>query len=238
MENTALGYTATADEKNKFLGRTYGWMGLALLISAAAAFFSSHSLTLMRFLWGNRGLPFFALVIAELALVWYLSASLRKLSMGTAVALFVAYSVVNGVTLSSVFIIFQTSSIACSFFASAALFGAMSLYGFKTKANLASAGRYLLMAVLGLVIVSAVNMIITMITHRPLSWLDWLVSIATVVIFTGLTAYDSQKILRAAEHAENSETFQKLALYGALDLYLDFINIFLSLLRLFGNRRN
>ena len=150
---------------------------------------------------------------------------------------FVLYAVINGATLASVFALFDMHVITQAFLCAALLYASMSLFGMKTGKNLASWGRYLLMALLGLVIVGVVNMVITLITKQTLTWIDWVIDIATIVIFTGLTAYDSQKILRAAEHADGSEAFQKLAVYGALDLYLDFINIFLAILRIFGRVR-
>ena len=160
-----------------------------------------------------------------------LSAGIRKMSFAAAAASFVIYSIVNGLTLSSVLFVYTGTSIARIFVITALMFGAMSIYGATTKNNLQSAGKYLMMAVIGLIIASLVNIFMRS------SSLDWLISFVTVGVFTGLTAYDTQKITEAARYAQNNEGFKKVAIIGALELYLDFVNIFLSLLRLFGKRR-
>ena len=232
-----IAYQATEDEKRKFLSRTYGWMAFALVISAATAYFVSRSQTLLSLLWGGKAVGFWVLAISEVALVFILSMNVHKFKPLTVKFFFVLYAVINGATLASVFALFDMHVITQAFLCAALLYASMSLFGMKTGKNLASWGRYLLMALLGLVIVGVVNMVITLITKQTLTWIDWVIDIATIVIFTGLTAYDSQKILRAAEHADGSEAFQKLAVYGALDLYLDFINIFLAILRIFGRVR-
>jgi uncharacterized protein len=231
MENyDSINYRSVENEKRKFLSRTYGWMTLALIISAASAFVTASSPTMVRFLFGNRAIGFFVLAIAEIALVWWLSASIRSISTGAASIAFVAYSLLNGVTLSSIFIVYTGTSIMYTFLAAAGMFGSMSLFGMKTKQNLNSAGRYLIMAVWGIIIASIINLLLRS------SGLDWAISLITVVVFSGLTAYDSQRMLAAAGYADGSETFKKASIIGALELYLDFINIFLSLLRLFGRR--
>jgi uncharacterized protein len=231
MENyDSINYRSAADEKRKFLSRTYGWMTLALVISAASAFLTATSTPLLKFLFGNRAIGFWIVAIGELALVWWLSASIRKISTTAASVAFIAYSILNGLTMSSIFIVYTGTSIMYTFLASAGMFGAMSIFGMKTKQNLNSAGRYLMMALLGVIIASVINMLLKS------SGLDWAISLITVVVFTGLTAYDSQKMLAAAGYADGSETFKKASIIGALELYLDFINIFLSLLRLFGRR--
>lgn len=239
-DSNQLNYENTISEKNKFLARTYAWMSGALLISALSAFIAANSIPIMNFLWGisSGGTPvgFIVLAILELVLVWTLSARIRKLKLGTVITMFIVYSVINGLTLSSIFWVFSLSSITYCFIASAVMFAVMSIYGMKTKSSLNKAGKYLMMALIGLIAVSLINLLITFITKTPLAWLDWLLSFATVIIFTGLTAYDSQRILRASEHSNGNEDYKKLAIYGALELYLDFINIFLSLLRLFGRK--
>jgi uncharacterized protein len=217
--------------KRKFLSGVYGWMALALVISAAAALFTASNEAMLRIVFGGR-YNFFILAIGEIALVWWLSASIGKISTGAAIAGFVGYSVLNGITLSSIFFVYTGASIGSVFISCAGMFGVMSLYGLKTRTDLRSAGRYMMMAVFGIIIASLINMFLKS------SGLDWLISIITVVVFAGLTAYDSQKMLAASEHADGSEMFKKIAIIGALELYLDFINMFLALLRLFGNRRN
>ncbi|MFA6856330.1 MAG: Bax inhibitor-1/YccA family protein [Treponema sp.] len=226
----SINYRSAADEKRKFLSRTYGWMTLALIISAASAFLTATSMPLLKFLFGHSAIGFWVVAIGEIALVWWLSASIRKISTTAASVAFVVYSVLNGLTLSSIFIVYTGTSIMYTFLASAGMFGAMSVYGMRTKQNLNSAGRYLMMAVWGLIIASLINILLKS------NGLNWAISLITVVVFVGLTAYDSQKMLAAAGYADGSETFKKASIIGALELYLDFINIFLSLLRLFGRR--
>lgn len=242
VETNAL--SLTESEKSAFMTRTYGWMGVALLISAVTAFatsrgiFSANGLSpLGRFLFGNGMIGFFVLAIAEIVLVFWLTKSIRKMSVQTATAGFVAYSVLNGVTLSSIFIVYRISSIAAAFFGCAAMFFALCLYGTTTKRNVLSLGKYLMMGLVGVVVASLAQMVIGFFTKMPLTMLDFLISIATIVVFTGLTAYDAQKIIRTAEQADGSDEYRKVALLGALELYLDFINMFLTLLRLFGKRR-
>lgn len=217
--------------QQRFFSRVYGFMVLALAISGVAAFFVANNVGMQRVIFGNQ-LVFFGLIIGELVLVFILSARIQSMSRQTATLLFIAYSIVNGLTLSAVFLVYTSSSIASIFLISALMFGGMSLYGLKTKSDLNSAGRYLIMGLIGVIIASVVNMLLRS------STLNWLISILTVVIFTGLTAYDTQKLLNISKYDDGSENFQKVAIIGALQLYLDFINIFLALLRLFGNRRS
>jgi len=221
-----------ANEKitQRFITAVYGWMVAALAISGIAAFAVFNSETLFYFIFGSR-FTYMGLIIAELALVFILSAGIRKMSFMAAVASFIIYSIVNGLTLSSVLFAYTSTSIVRIFVITALMFGAMSAYGATTKNNLQSAGKYLMMAVIGLVIASLVNLFMRS------SSLDWLISFVTVGVFTGLTAYDTQKISEVARYAQNNESYKKVAIIGALELYLDFVNIFLSLLRLFGKRR-
>lgn len=222
------GQIAKVSEKNVFLTRVYGWMTVALGVSGLTAFYTAHNPALLKTLLGGG---FIALVIAELAIVWILSRMIRRMSVASALFAFFAYSILNGLTLSFIFLYYAGSAITRVFFISAAMFGAMSVYGMKAKSDIRSAGRYLQMALIGVIIASVVNLFL----HS--SGLDWLISIATVVVFTGLTAYDTNKMMIAAERADGSDMFKKAAVIGALELYLDFINIFLALLRLFGRRK-
>lgn len=221
-----------ANEKiaQRFITAVYGWMVAALAISGIAAFAVFNSETLLYFIFGSR-FTFLGLIIAELALVFILSAGIRRMSFPVAAASFVIYSIVNGLTLSSVLFVYTGTSIVRIFVITALMFGAMSVYGATTKSSLQSAGKYLMMALIGLIIASLVNLFMRS------SSLDWLISFVTVGVFTGLTAYDSQKITTAARYAQDNEDFKKVAIIGALELYLDFVNIFLALLRLFGKRR-
>lgn len=173
------------------------------------------------------------LVIAEFALVIGISAAINRLSLATATLMFVAYSVINGAMLSSIFMIYTAASIASVFFITAATFAVMALIGYTTKTDLTSVGKLLFMALIGLVIATIVNMFIGS------STLTMICSYVGVLIFVGLTAYDSQKIKNMLMQAPDAgESSQKLALLGALTLYLDFINLFIYLLRIFGDRRD
>lgn len=210
--------------------KVYTWMAMALAITGITAYGVSISPNLVNLIFSSK-MVFFGIIIAELALVLILSARLHKLSLSTATLMFILYSVLNGVTLSSIFLLYTTSSIATTFFISAGTFGAMSLYGAVTKTDLSSIGKILYMALIGLIIATVVNMFM----HS--SGFDMIISYAGVLIFVGLTAWDTQKIkLMLAEADYMDEGAQKLALIGALTLYLDFINLFIYLLRILGKR--
>ena len=218
-------------EARRFITRVYAWMAVALIVSAASAFFAANSELALNLIWGGRHIGFYVLVALEILLVVIISASLQKIPLGFAGFLFVLYSIVNGLTLSAIFLVFEMKSIYIVFLISAGMFFAMSLYGRFTKQDLNSAGRYLMMAIFGLVIASVVNLLLKS------DLLQWIISMVTLVVFIGLTAYDTNKIVQASHLADGSDTFKKAAIYGALELYLDFLNIFLSLLNLFGKKR-
>lgn len=233
MTNSNSTQISLVKEQNKFLARTYGWMALALIISGLTAFGTATYLASI----GENALSFLqigmpVLAIAEIVLVWWLSASISKISAAGASIAFVIYSALNGATLSTIFFAYQMSSIVTIFLTTAGMFAAMALYGTFTKQNILSLGRYFFMALIGVVIASIINIFVRS------SRFDWILSIVTVVLFTGLTAYDAQKMVRVSERAENSDIFRKASIIGALELYLDFVNIFLAMLRLFGKRKN
>jgi FtsH-binding integral membrane protein len=180
---------------------------------------------------GNR-IIFYALLFGELGLVWFVTARIDSLSGVTATFLFLLYSVLNGLTFSVIFLVYTASSIGSTFFVTAATFGVMSIYGYTTKRDLTSLGNLMFMALIGLIIASVVNIFLGS------EMLYWITTYAGVLIFVGLTAYDTQKIKQmASTDFGTSENVQKGALMGALRLYLDFINLFLFLLRLFGRRK-
>ncbi|MCP9613002.1 Bax inhibitor-1/YccA family protein [Coprobacter tertius] len=208
----------------------YLWMTAALAITGITALAVNNSTAMQQLLFNGRA-SFLILIIAEFALVWYISARIDRLSFTTATGLFMLYSFLNGLTLSFIFLAYTASSIASTFFITAGTFGAMSLYGYFTKKDLTSWGNILIMALIGLIIASVVNIFMSS------SMLYWITTFAGVIIFVGLTAYDTQKI-KSLLGQEINETSQKMALIGALSLYLDFINLFLYLLRIFGSRRN
>lgn len=217
------------EARKKFMSGVYTWMTLALALSGLTAFGVASSPAARQLIFGNL-LVFYGLIIAELALVFFFTARVHAMSVSTASLVFIAYSVLNGVTMASIFIVYTATSIFSVFLISAGMFAGMSIYGRVTKTDLRSAGRYLMMALIGVIIASLVNIFLRS------SGLDWLLSLLTVGIFVGLTAYDTQKAYAIAERSDGSDIFAKASVVMALELYLDFINIFLALLRLFGKR--
>ena len=211
--------------------KVYVWMSLALAITGITAFGVANSPGILATIYGNQ-IVFWGLVIAELALVFAISGAINRLSLTTATLLFVLYSVINGVVLSSIFLIYTMSSIASVFFITAGTFAVMAFIGYTTKTDLTSMGKILMMAIIGLIIASLVNVFLV-----KSSGFDLIISYVGVLIFVGLTVYDSQKIKRMLQMAPDAgEASQKLALVGALSLYLDFINLFIYLLRILGRR--
>ncbi|MDR1747567.1 MAG: Bax inhibitor-1/YccA family protein [Spirochaetaceae bacterium] len=229
MEDYSIQNPAVAGEKQRFIVGVYCWMTAALVVTGAAALIASASPAFMRLILTNNFM-FFGLIIAEVALVLWLSAGIRKMNAVTAVAVFFLYALVNGLTLSVIFFAFTRASIALAFFLSAAIFGGMSVYGLVTKNDLTRVGSYLMMALFGLVLAAFINMFVNSTAYT------WIVSMATVIIFTGLSAWDAQKLKNMAVAEEGTDVHTRQSIYGALQLYLDFINIFLALVRLFGRR--
>ena len=209
----------------------YIWMTLALVVTAMAAYYVASNESLLYSIAGNPIL-FWGLMIGELLLVIILSARIHKMSFMTAAIMFVAYSLLNGVTMSFIFLAYTESSIVTTFLITAGTFGAMALVGSFIKKDLSAMGRILIMALIGLIIATIVNIFLAS------DGLSMIINYAGVLIFVGLTAYDAQKIkqmLQAYGGAVNEGT-KKIALMGSLSLYLDFINLFLYLLRILGNR--
>ena len=210
--------------------KVYVWMTLALVITGFTAYYVAHSTSFVYTLMSSSGLMW-GLIIAELALVIGLSAAIHKLSLTVATLMFVVYSIINGLTLSFIFLAYTESSIAQVFFITAGTFGAMALIGYTTKTDLTSLGKYLFMGLIGIIIATLVNLFFNN------NMVTMIVSYLGVLIFVGLTAYDSQKIKKMCMSFEYADTnAQKMALLGALTLYLDFINLFIYLLRIFGRR--
>jgi FtsH-binding integral membrane protein len=210
--------------------KVYVWMSLALAITGFTAYGVATSPGLMQAIYANQFF-FWGLIIAEFALVIGVSAAIDRLSLATATLMFILYSVINGALLSYIFIVYTASSVSTAFFITAGTFAAMALYGYTTKTDLTSWGKLLLMALIGLIIATLVNVFVKSSTF------DLILSYVGVLIFVGLTAYDSQKIKQMLLEAPDAgEAAQKVALLGALSLYLDFINLFLYLLRIFGKR--
>ncbi len=215
---------------SKVMSRVYLKMFVALIVTALTAFFVSHNDALLSMIYGNQ-IIFWGLIIAELGVVFVLSGMINKLNTAAATALFYGYSILNGVTLAAVFIAYTGTSIALTFFVTAGVFGAMSVYGYTTKQDLTKIGSILFMLLIGVIIASIVNIFLAS------SALDWIISIVGVVIFVGLTAWDTQKIKKMAVQTDE-QNVGKLATIGALSLYLDFVNLFLYLLRFLGASRN
>ena len=212
--------------------KVYVWMTLALVITGFTAYAVANSPGIMTAIIANRMLMW-GLLIGEFALVWYVSARIDRLSLSTATLLFILYSVLNGATLSIIFLAYTMTSIASVFFVTAGTFAAMSLVGYFTKKDLSGLGRILFMALIGLIIATLVNVFLI-----KSGGFSLIVSYVGVLIFVGLTAYDTQRIKNMLVEADDvSAEAQKIALMGALALYLDFINLFLYLLRIFGGNR-
>ncbi|AOV96449.1 hypothetical protein A9798_05460 [Edwardsiella hoshinae] len=215
-----------------YMAQVYGWMCCGLLLTALVAWYAARTPAVLELIFANK-MVFFGLIIVQLGVVFVLSGMVNRLSGAAATGLFMFYSLLTGLTLSSIFIVYTYSSIASTFVVSAGMFGAMSLYGYTTKRDLSGMGSILFMALIGLVLASVVNI------WLKSSALTWIVTYAGVLIFVGLTAYDTQKLRVMGEQltSDDRDGFRRYAIMGALTLYLDFINLFLMLLRIFGDRR-
>ncbi len=215
-----------------FLAKVFNWMAIGLGLTGIVAFFTASSGIAMQIV---ASPVFIVLILAELGMVFYLSARVDKLQASTATGLFIGYAVLNGVTLSTIFLAYTQSSIAATFFITAAMFGAMAVYGLVTKRDLSGLGSFLFMGLIGIIVASLVNMFFKS------SAMSWVISMVGVLVFTGLTAYDVQKIKNMGEQGimtQGEEMIRKGSIMGALALYLDFINLFLMMLRLLGGNRN
>jgi len=215
-----------------YMAQVYGWMTCGLLLTAFVSWFAANTPAVMELIFANR-ITFFGLIIAQLALVFVLSGLVQRMSGAVATGLFMLYSALTGLTMASIFLAYTYASIASTFFITAGMFGAMSFYGYTTKRDLSRFGSLLFMALIGIVLASLVNF-----------WLKspalmWAITYIGVLVFVGLTAYDTQKLKAIGENinVNDKENFRRASIMGALTLYLDFINLFLMLLRIFGNRR-
>ena len=215
-----------------YMAQVYGWMTCGLLLTAFVSWFAARTPAVMELVFANR-ITFFGLIIAQLALVFVLSGMVQRMSGAVATALFMLYSALTGLTMASIFLVYTYSSIASTFFVTAGMFGAMSFYGYTTKRDLSRFGSLLFMALIGILLASLVNF-----------WLKspalmWAITYIGVVVFVGLTAYDTQRLKAIGENinVNDKDNLRRASIMGALTLYLDFINLFLMLLRIFGNRR-
>jgi FtsH-binding integral membrane protein len=229
MNSEVMNLSVAEIEERSFIGKVYRWMGIGLLITAITAYFVVSSEFV--YILASNTMLFYGILIAEFGLVIFLSSRIQKMSAEAATASFIIYSALNGVTFSLLLLIYTGASIASTFMITALTFGAMSAYGYFTKRDLTSMGSYLRMALFGLIIASVINIF----------WANgtmyWIISYVGVLLFVGLTAYDTQKIKRMGASVEGVQTTQKVAIMGALMLYLDFINLFLMLLRILGGRK-
>jgi FtsH-binding integral membrane protein len=220
----------SAERVTAFLRKVYGWMFVGLGITATVALAVAGSPALVKAIASNRML-FFALAIGQLGLVFYLSARVNKLAPSTAAALFIVYSALNGVLFSFIFLLYSGTSIATTFFVTAGMFGALVLYGSTTRRSLAGVGQFVFMGLIGLMLAMVVGMFVRS------EGLQFVISIVGVIVFTGLTAWDAQRLKAMATALPEGRT-GSYAVVGALSLYLDFINLFLFLLRFLGGRRD
>ncbi len=222
-----------ASAQRTLFKNVYAWMALALVVTGLTAYYVANSPTILGMIFGS-GAALIGLCIAQFALVIGLSAAINKISFTAAGIMFVVYSILTGITLSSILLVYTQESVALTFFVTAGTFGAMALYGTVTNKDLSGMGSILFMALIGLIIASVANWFF----HS--SGLAMIISYAGVLIFVGLTAYDAQKIknMLSVYGSEVNEASMKIALMGSLELYLDFINLFLHLIRILGSRRN
>ncbi len=211
-----------------FIRSVYAWMFGGLLLTAFSSVWVVSSPAMQQLIFGNR-MMLIVLIIAEFGLVFAVSAGLRRFSPATAASMFLVYSLLNGLTLSAIFFVYTASSIVQAFVVAGGMFGAMSVYGMVTKRDLTSWGSFFFMGLIGIVLCSVVNLFL----HS--GGLSFVISIIGVFVFVGLTAWDTQKLKSYATVGGPMQ--QNLAVFGALALYLDFVNLFLFLLRILGNRR-
>lgn len=232
MESIPLQQDRALVRVNAFIRSVYNWMAFGLALTGLMAFYVANSPTLKQIIFGNQ-LVFFGLIIGELALVFSLSARIQKMKAATATSLFVLYAALNGVTLASIFLVYTGASIVSTFFICAATFVACSVYGMTAKRDLTSLGSFMAMGLIGIIIASVVNLFIG--SHG----MSMIISYIGVIVFVGLTAYDTQqlKLMALSQPSDiGAGVVRKGAILGALKLYLDFINLFLMLLRILGNR--
>ncbi len=223
-----------------FLAKVFNWMAIGLGLTGLTAILTINSQTALQMLftvqdgYAKPNMVLYGLLLGELGLVFYLSARIQKFSAQAATGLFLGYSILNGITLSTILLYYTMSSVAATFFITAGMFGTMAIYGFVTKKDLSSWGSFLFMGLIGIIIAMVVNIFLAS------SMMSWVISGLGVIIFTGLTAYDVQQITRMGAQGimdGGEAAIRKGAIMGALKLYLDFINLFLILLRFMGNRR-
>lgn len=228
---SSMSQDAVAAEQQRFMVRVYNWMTAGLGMTGAVAWLVANNETLLNIIFGNPIIPI-VLIIAQIGLVFYLASSVMKMSASQATGVFILYAGLTGLTFSTIFLVYTPASITSTFLVTAGTFGAMSFYGYTTQKDLTSWGSFLFMGLIGIIIASIVNIFLQS------EAIYWVVTYAGVLIFVGLTAYDTQMIKQMNILGnEGTEEDTKEAIRGALKLYLDFINLFLMLLRIMGDRR-
>jgi len=231
---TSVSQNAVQVKTNSFIRSVYNWMAIALSLTGVTAYYVSHNEAIFQFIYGTPGL-IMILIFAELGFVFFLSARIQKIKASTATALFTIYSILNGVTLSYIFLRYTATSIVSTFMICSVTFLACSVYGMITKRDLTSLGGFMIMGLIGIIIASVVNIFIQS------SAMQMMISYIGIVVFIGLTAYDTQKLKTMAvtlPDNANGAMVRKGALIGALSLYLDFINLFIMMLHVFGGSRD
>ncbi len=218
---------------NAFMRGVYNWMAVGLAVTGLTAFGVAHSETMLNIIFGNR-MMLILLIIAQFGIVIALSAALNKLSHAMVTGLFIGYSVLTGMTLSFVLLVYPTPVITTAFLVSAGTFAAFSIYGLVTKRDLTSVGSFMTVGLIGIIIAMLVNFFL----KSPA--LNYAISVIGVIVFLGLTAFDTQKLRNMGLNAPHDDALaiRRGTIYGALTLYLDFINLFLFMLRIFGGNRN
>jgi len=231
---TSVSQNAVQVKTNSFIRSVYNWMAIALLLTGSTAYYVSHNETVFQLIYGTPGL-IMILIFAELGFVFFLSTRIQKIKAATATALFTIYSILNGITLSYIFLRYTSTSIVSTFMICSVTFLACSVYGMITKRDLTSLGGFMIMGLIGIIIASVVNIFIQS------SAMQMMISYIGVVVFIGLTAYDTQKLKTMAVTLPDNASgamIRKGALMGALSLYLDFINLFIMMLHIFGGSRD
>ena len=231
LDDRTMSHEAVTGEQQRFMVKVYNWMTAGLATTGAMSFYVANNETMLRLILSNPIVPI-VLIVGQLGLVVYLAGWVANMSASLATGVFMLYAGLNGLTFSLIFLTYTTSSITSAFLVTAGTFGAMSLYGYTTKKDLTSWGSFLFMGLIGIIIASLVNL------FMQSEMIYWITTYAGVLIFVGLTAYDTQKIKEMNIIGnEGTEEDHKEAIIGALTLYLDFINLFLMILRIMGDRR-
>ncbi len=228
MQTASIQRSRETAAVNEFIYSVYNWMAVGLALTGFVAYFVANSETMMSLIFGNK-LVFYGLIFGELGLVFTLAARIEKLQRSTAVAMYILYAVLNGATLSTIFMLYARSTITSTFFVCSGTFIVCSAYGMLTKRDLTSMGSFLFMGLVGIIIASVINMFVQS------SQMSMMISYIGVLVFVGLTVYDTQKLKHLA-HSQGANG--KGAIMGALTLYLDFINLFLMMLRIVGGGRD